>query len=97
MTTFRVLLGFILIGILLLTSPLIVRAISRSPKQMTRVNSASCVDNYNSVVLSANAAMIYGDRDQTVKMLERARQIAAQCAALQDGGPQGSLVLGLNR
>ena len=56
------------------------------------VAAASCVDRYNSLLESAKAALIAGDRATTAGLFEEAKRIIPFCPALQDiGSPQAPL------
>jgi hypothetical protein len=68
-----------------------VRALSKPEPQPVIVG--SCVNHYNSLLKSAKAALIAGNRAATVEILEEARRIVPNCPDIRDGGLQQASLL----
>src|SRR5215470_17233471 len=71
---------------LALILPRILPAKASSDPERKPIAASSCVDRYNSLLRSAKAALIAGDRAATADLLERAKGIVPMCPGLNDRG-----------
>jgi len=88
-----VLLALISLFALAIRFPRILPAGASSNPKPEPVAATSCIDRYNSLLESAKAALIAGDRATTAGLLEKAQRIIPFCPTLQDtGSSQASLL-----
>lgn len=80
-----VVLAFISLAGLALALPRTVPARVSSNSAVEPVRAQTCVDNYNSLLKSAKAALAVGDRNVTVDLLQQAKNLIPACPALQSG------------
>jgi hypothetical protein len=59
------------------------------------VATGSCVDRYNSLLKSAKAALIAGNRAATADLLQEAQRIIPICPDIRDGGSPQAFLLSL--
>jgi hypothetical protein len=69
--------------------------VSSKPKA-AQIGASSCVDRYNSLLKSAKAALIAGDRVGTVDFLNDAKRLFPVCPALGDMGSAQAPLLTMN-
>ena len=67
-----------------------------SNHEAEQIAAGSCVDRYNSLLKSAKAALIAGDRKETVGFLAEAKSLVPVCPALREIGSLGTPLLTLN-
>ena len=88
-----IMLALISLLALAISFPRILPARASSNPKTEPTAATSCVDRYNSLLKSAKAALIAGDRATTAGLLDDAKHIIPFCPALQDiGSPHAPLL-----
>ena len=74
-------------------SPRLLTGRAASSPGIQPATAASCVDNYNSLLKGAKAALVKGDRATSVDLLDQAERIIPGCPALQNGASPKAILL----
>ena len=96
MKPFLIVLAFISLAAFAIILLRLVPARASSNSGIEPVRAGTCVDHYNSLLKTAKAALIAGDRATTLNLLEQAKHMIPACPGLRDGTSPETVLLSLN-